>query len=161
MRISMRDGSSLVRPMSKVRISYEAWNSMILSKIDERRPESIRCPWAPVVSLAAMATFYSAGPKQRRDASAMVEAGRRARPQLRHEPVADAADGSQECRRGRTILDVAPQANDEVVDRAGVDALLQSPDVLQDGAAGHRLPGVLHEIPQEIALHDCQRVPLV
>ena len=44
MRISMRDGSSLVRPMSNVRISYEALNSMILSKIAESRPESIRWP---------------------------------------------------------------------------------------------------------------------
>src|SRR5947207_4363744 len=54
MRISIRDGSSLVRPMSNVRISYCALNSMILSKIADRWPESIRCPAASIVSLAAM-----------------------------------------------------------------------------------------------------------
>ena len=52
-RISIRDTSSLVRPMLNVRISYEALTSMILSKIAERRPESIRCPSASIVSLAA------------------------------------------------------------------------------------------------------------
>ncbi len=39
---------------------------MILSKIAERRPESIRCPWASMVSLAAMAPFYSPGLRTRR-----------------------------------------------------------------------------------------------
>src|SRR5438552_6563429 len=59
MRIWMRDGSSLVRPMSNLTISYCALNSMILSKIADRWPESIRCPSASIVSLAAMGAHSS------------------------------------------------------------------------------------------------------
>src|SRR5258705_11679534 len=40
--------------MSNFRISYCALNSMILSKIADRWPESMRCPLASIVSLAAM-----------------------------------------------------------------------------------------------------------
>src|SRR5688572_4809883 len=38
--------------MSNLRISYAERCSMILSKIDDSRPESIRCPCASMVSLA-------------------------------------------------------------------------------------------------------------
>src|SRR5437016_7878310 len=55
----MRDGSSLVRPMSNLTISYCALNSMILSNIADRWPESIRCPSASIVSLAAMGAHSS------------------------------------------------------------------------------------------------------
>src|SRR5712691_9104064 len=55
----MRDGSSLVRPMSNFRISYWARYSMILSKIADKWPESIRCPSASIVSVAAMAAHSS------------------------------------------------------------------------------------------------------
>src|SRR5213075_1176803 len=57
----MRDASSLVRPMSNLTISYCALNSMILSKIADRWPESIRCPSASIVSLAAMERHCSGG----------------------------------------------------------------------------------------------------
>src|SRR5438067_1583396 len=62
MRISIRDGSSLVRPMSNFRISYCARYSMILSKIADRWPESIRSPSASIVSLAAMGAHSSGAP---------------------------------------------------------------------------------------------------
>src|SRR4029450_6894968 len=98
-------------------ISYEALNSMILSKIAERRPESIRCPWASIVSLAAMASFYPAGLQPRPTAAAIAEADVQVPLGLRDEPVADAADSLQEFGRGGTIFDVAPEPDDEVVDR--------------------------------------------
>src|SRR2546423_14700804 len=55
----MREGSSLVRPMSNLRISYWALYSMILSKIADRWPESIRCPSASIVSWAGMGAHSS------------------------------------------------------------------------------------------------------
>src|SRR5258706_6604136 len=55
----MREASSLVRPMSNLTISYWARYSMILSKIADRWPESIRCPSASIVSLAAMAAILA------------------------------------------------------------------------------------------------------
>src|SRR5258705_13673961 len=55
----MREASSLVRPMSNLTISYCARYSMILSKIADRWPESIRCPSASIVSLAAMGAHSS------------------------------------------------------------------------------------------------------
>src|SRR5258706_395597 len=55
----MREASSLVRPMSNLTISYWARYSMILSKIADRWPESIRCPSASIVSVAAMAAHSS------------------------------------------------------------------------------------------------------
>ncbi len=61
-RMRMRDASSLVRPMVKVRTSYDALCSMILSKIADSSPESIRCPSASIVSLAMRAIVLAGGP---------------------------------------------------------------------------------------------------
>src|SRR5688572_4451635 len=71
----------------------------------------------------------------------------------RNELIADATHGQQDLRRCRAVFDVPPQPYDEVVDRARVGALVQTPDVFEDRPARDRLSGVHHQIAQQVALH--------
>ena len=71
---------------------------------------------------------------------------------LRHvELVADAANGEQQLRLRRIVLQVAAQPDDEVVDGARVGVLVQVPHVLEDRLARHRLAGVLQQVAQQVA----------
>ena len=49
------------------------------------------------------------------------------------EAVADAADGGEVGGVGGVVLDVAAEADDEVVDGAGVGVGVEAPDLLEDG----------------------------
>ena len=94
---------------------------MILSKIAESRPESIRWPSASIVSLADM-RIHSTECVQflRRVVGSTAVARRRA----------DRLGGTYphgQRRRTGTIFEVAPQADDEVVDGPRVGALVQAP----------------------------------
>src|SRR5262245_54783269 len=73
------------------------------------------------------------------------------------ELVADAADSLQEARRVGPIFEVLAQADDEVVDRAGVGLLVKSPDVLEKRPTGDRLAAMRDEISQQRALHTRQQ----
>ena len=148
-RISIRDGSSLVRPMLNVRISYEALNSMILSKIAERSPESIRCPSASIVSLAAMEVILVErrqwlGSSESKEGQTVMPATSGYRTVSKFRAVGRSgsrrrARSAETSARAGAVLDVPPQPHDEVVDGAGVDAFVQPPHLLQDRAPGDRL----------------------
>ena len=79
---------------------------------------------------------------------------------VRDELVADAADGQQVARACGFLLDVLPQARDEVIDGARVGVLAQVPHVFEHALARHGLAFVLHEIAQQVGLHQRQRVGL-
>ena len=64
-------------------------------------------------------------------------------------------------RLRRILFQVAPQAHDEVVDRARVGVFVQVPHVFEDRLSRHRLAGVLHEVLQQIAFHLRQVILLV
>src|SRR5436190_10462064 len=73
-----------------------------------------------------------------------------------HEAITDAAYRQEVTRRGRIILDVAPQTHDEVVDGARVGVFVHTPHVLENGFAGDRPPAVLHEVAEQACLHGRQ-----
>ena len=52
------------------------------------------------------------------------------------EAVADAADGGEVLGVGGVVLDVAAEADDEVVDGAGVGVGVDAPDLLEDVGRG-------------------------
>ena len=55
-------------------------------------------------------------------------------------------------RRVRRAFDLLPQLGHEVVDGARGGELLVAPHFVEDLLARHHLPGVLHEIPQQVEL---------
>src|SRR6185436_8110579 len=141
---------------------------MILSKIADSSPESIRWPRASMVSLA-ISRLYWQGPVVRRGGSLDPPAGGPQGPPLRtgvgplgDEPVPHAANRQEKTRGCWFVLYVPSEANDEVVDRARVGAAVQVPHVLEDRAPRHGLAGVLHEIPQQVAHHlrEAERAPV-
>ena len=79
---------------------------------------------------------------------------------IRHELVADAADRQQVARPRRLLLDVLPQPRDEVIDRARVGVFAQVPHVLEHVLARDGLAFVLHEVAQQVGLHQRQRISL-
>ena len=64
-------------------------------------------------------------------------------------------------RLRRIRFQIAPQAHDEVVDRARVGVFVEIPDILENRLARHRLAGVLHQVLQQIAFHLRQLILLV
>src|SRR6187397_2645674 len=144
----MRDLSSLVLPMSNVMISYEPLTSMILSKIADSRPESIRWPSASIVSVTDIGSHCTGC-----SASSFEAATSLLERFLPDELIADAADCQQDLRRAGPILDVAPKPHDEVVDGAGVGPFVQPPHFFEQCATGDRLPRISHQVLQQIALH--------
>src|SRR5208283_4247106 len=70
------------------------------------------------------------------------------------EAVADAADGGEVGGDGGVVLDVAAEADDEVVDGAGVGVFADAPDVFEDLLAGDDLAGAEGEVAEEVGLHD-------
>jgi hypothetical protein len=73
-----------------------------------------------------------------------------------HKTIADATDCDEVVGAGRVVLDVAAEANDEVVDGAGVGIFVDTPDSFEDVFAGDDLAFVIGEVAEEIGLHDCQ-----
>ena len=55
---------------------------------------------------------------------------------------------------GGVVLDVAAEADDEVVNGSGVGVLADAPDVFEDLLAGDDLAGAEGEVAEEIGLHD-------
>ena len=76
---------------------------------------------------------------------------------LGDELVADAAHGQQVLRRPRLLLDVAPQPDDEVVDRARVGVFAHAPHVLEHRLARDGLAFVRDQVAQQVGLHQRQR----
>ena len=70
------------------------------------------------------------------------------------EAVADAADGGEVLGVGGVVLDVAAEADDEVVDGAGVGVGVDSPDLLEDVGAGDDLALAVGEEAEQVGLHD-------
>src|SRR6476620_3463864 len=62
------------------------------------------------------------------------------------ELVAETADGTQVARLGWFALDVAAQADDEIVDGTCVGVFVEIPDVLQDRFAGDGVASVLDQV---------------
>src|ERR1017187_5444332 len=60
-------------------------------------------------------------------------AGSEAGSRVGEEAVADAADGEQVLWVGGVVLDIAAEADDEVVDGAGVSVFADVPHLLEDG----------------------------
>src|SRR5215469_4885361 len=73
---------------------------------------------------------------------------------IRDETVANAADGDEVLRVGGVVFDVAAEADDEVVDGAGVGVFVDTPDLLEDLFAGDDLAFTVGEVTKEIGLHD-------
>jgi hypothetical protein len=73
---------------------------------------------------------------------------------LRHEAIADAADGEEVAGVCGVGFEVAAEADEEVVDGAGVGVLVDAPDVFEELFAGDDLVGALEKIAEEIGLHD-------
>src|ERR1700759_4364308 len=72
----------------------------------------------------------------------------------RKEAIADTADGLQMDGLRGIIFDVAAQANDEVVDSAGVGVFTHAPYLLQQLLARDDAALVAHQIAEQIRLHD-------
>ena len=70
------------------------------------------------------------------------------------EAVADAADGGEVDGVGGVVLDVAAEADDEVVDGAGVGVFADAPDLFEDLLAGDDVAGAEGEVAEEVGLHD-------
>src|ERR1039458_3824656 len=70
------------------------------------------------------------------------------------ETVGDAADGGEVDGVGGVVLDVAAEADDEVVDGAGVGVFADVPDLFEEGFAGDDLAGAVGEEAEEVGLHD-------
>lgn len=64
------------------------------------------------------------------------------------EAVADAADGEQVGGFGGVVFDITAQADDEVVDGAGVGVLVDAPDVFEDGGSRDDLAFAIGEIAE-------------
>jgi len=67
--------------------------------------------------------------------------------------VSDASDGGEVGRVGGVVFDVAAEADDEVVDGAGVSVFVDAPDVFEDGFARDDLAGAVGEVAEEVCLH--------
>ena len=67
--------------------------------------------------------------------------------------IADAADGLDNLRVVWLVLEVFAEADDEVVDRAGVGVFLQVPDLFEDGLSRDGPAFVFDEVLQEFCLH--------
>lgn len=70
------------------------------------------------------------------------------------EAVADAADGGEMAGLAGVVFDVATEADDEVIDGAGVSVFVNAPDLFEDLFAGDDLGGAVGEIAKEIGLHE-------
>src|SRR5207237_3073164 len=101
---------------------------------------------------------------------------------LRDKAIPDAAHREEVLRTRRLFLDIPPQAHDEVVDRARVGILSQSPHTLEHRLARDGLALVLDQETQQVGFHQrelqravanrelqrvevdraaCERVPIV
>ena len=77
------------------------------------------------------------------------------------ETVTDAADSEQVDGLGGIGFEVAAEADDEVVDGAGVGVFFDVPDILEELGAGDDLAGVVQEIAQEVGFHEGEMDGLV
>ena len=73
---------------------------------------------------------------------------------LGEEAVADAANGDEVLGVGGVVFDVAAEADDEVVDGAGVGILVDAPDLFEDLLAGDDLAFAFGEVAEEVGLHE-------
>ena len=55
---------------------------------------------------------------------------------------------------GGIVLDVAAEADDEVVDGSGVGVFADVPDLFEEGFAGDDLAGTIGKVAEEVGLHD-------
>src|SRR5260370_3841608 len=69
------------------------------------------------------------------------------------ETVADAADGDQVLGVGGVVFDVTAEADDEVVDGAGVGVFVDAPDLFEDLLAGDDLAFAFGEVAEEVGFH--------
>ena len=73
---------------------------------------------------------------------------------IEHELVAEAAHGEQVTRFGGVALDVAAEANDEIVDGARVGVFVEIPDVMQNCLARDGFAGAADEVAKEFGFHE-------
>ena len=72
------------------------------------------------------------------------------------EAVTDAADGEEVDGFGGVRFEVAAEADEEVIDGAGVGVFVDAPDVFEELFAGDDLAGALEEVAKEIGFHNRQ-----
>ena len=72
------------------------------------------------------------------------------------ETVTDTANSKEMLGAGGVVFDVAAQADDEVVDRAGVGVFVDAPDLFEDLFAGDDLAFALGEVAEEVGLHESE-----
>jgi hypothetical protein len=70
------------------------------------------------------------------------------------EAVADAAYGDEVVGVRGIIFDVTPQADDEVVDGAGISVFVDAPDLFKNLLAGDDLAFAFGEVAKEVGLHE-------
>src|SRR6185312_13562327 len=75
---------------------------------------------------------------------------------LRHEAITHAANRQQMSRFRRIVFDIAAQANDEIVDGAGVGVFVQSPYFFENRLAGDDPSLVSYEMAQQFRFHQGQ-----
>ena len=69
------------------------------------------------------------------------------------EAVADAADGGEVLRVCGVVFDITAEADDEVVNRAGVCVLVDTPHLFEDVFAGDDLAFAFGEEAEQVGLH--------
>lgn len=70
------------------------------------------------------------------------------------EAIADPPDGNEVDGVGGVVLDVASEADDEVIDGAGVRILVDTPDLFEDVLAGDDLTFVFGKVAEEVGFHE-------
>ena len=59
-------------------------------------------------------------------------------------------------RLGRLLLDVPPQANDEIIDGARVGILVEIPDIFEDRFSRNGMPDILDQVAEQFGFHEGQ-----
>src|SRR5450432_2166875 len=102
-------------------------------------------------------SYASAGKTQRRPprsaAATTAGRGRDSGFGVGDELVAEATDGDQVARFGGVGLDVAAEADYEIVDGAGVGVFAEVPDVVENGFAGYGFAGAADQVTEEFGFH--------
>src|SRR5262249_31631108 len=86
----------------------------------------------------------------------MIQRDKVDRLRIGDELVAEAANSQEMTRFGGLALNVAAEADDEIVDGACVRVLTEIPDVLQDRFAGDGTTGIADQIAEQLRLHQGQ-----
>src|SRR5271154_1013627 len=75
------------------------------------------------------------------------------KPESGNEAIADTADGGQVFGLGGILFDVAAEADDEIINGAGVGVFVQAPDIFEDGLARDGIAVAADQMAQKLGFH--------